>query len=173
MVPQPKGLPGCCWNYCTTAAFTFSYDPDLCTVLWHFLEGANTWTQHYIRSGTYGRWSKSFLHFCNILGCDMGLVLLSLISCSLLPWTELMRPLHLWDTHTSIHRMHSPVNFGWLTILGTKELNNTLLILFAEVLHPECWNLTMSHCSHFLLIWPCSVPQLMVHCLCVMHTIIW
>jgi hypothetical protein len=40
MVPHSKRLPGYDWKYCTTAAFTFSSDPNLCTVLWRFFKGA-------------------------------------------------------------------------------------------------------------------------------------
>jgi hypothetical protein len=55
-----------------------------------------------------------------------------------------------FETHISMHSMHSPMNFGWLTSFGTYELNGTSLALFGWIRRLEHWNLKTSHCSCLL-----------------------
>lgn len=44
---------------------------------------------------------------------------------------------------------HSPRNFGGLTTLGTKAVNDSSLALFEWILHLSRRHLTVSHCSRF------------------------
>jgi hypothetical protein len=76
-----------------------------------------------------------------------------LIAHSLLPWTELLMPLHchcLWDTHNFAHSKHSLMNCGWLKTLRTKELSDSLLVMFRLIPYLEHHNLTVLHYSHML-----------------------
>jgi hypothetical protein len=57
--------------------------------------------------------------------------------------------------------LHSAMAFGRVTTLSTKELNDSLLLLFGLILHVECWHLTVSHFSCY---------SLWLTCWCVMHT---
>lgn len=71
------------------------------------------------------------------------------------------------DGSTHFYTRYSPMNFSCLTTLSTKELNDSILVLFGKILHLECWHLSMSHFFLFSLMCPfccTSCGQLLVCC---------
>lgn len=63
----------------------------------------------------------------------------------------------------SIYSTQSSVNFG------TEKLNESLLDLFGQILHPECQHFTVSHCFCFLHS-TCSVCGSLSTAVCYAHS---
>lgn len=96
--------------------------------------------------------TDSFPHFCNILGCcdHMGLTLPHLIDHSSEQNFLCHSTIIVFETQISTHNMHSHMNLIWLTVLTTKQLNDSLLVLFGWFLHLKCRHLSIPHCSCLL-----------------------
>lgn len=74
-----------------------------------------------------------------------------------------------WHTCISIHSTHSS---SWFATLGTKELNNSPLGLFSQIMHLECWHLTASHYT-YMLVCTYSAAQFMVNSWRIINTAMW
>jgi hypothetical protein len=146
---------------------TLTYSSDLYPQPFStFLRGPKTWKSHDNRSGLYQEWSNTLQYMEHSMLWTVPATWGWALLCNMVTLLVIMAVQRSWRVPQLCCALM--VISGW-TILRTKELNDSLLVLYGWILH---LHLTVPHCSH--LFWHAhSVARLVDDCWCVVCTATW